>query len=103
MQDTGLQVTLFGENVFQKWLSGVQSPEALHWLPLKAASGLQIPYISYTILNFEVGGITTPGKGVIIVKDECLNAEQGILVKECDFKLLERIVQGISPWDGYIW
>lgn len=74
--DTGSQVTLFSETFFQKWLSGVQrrSPEDLHWLTLKAANGLQIPYTGYAILDFSVGGITIPGKGVIIVKDECLNA-----------------------------
>lgn len=45
----------------------------------KAANGLRIPYTGYAILDFSVGGVTVPGKGVIIVKDECLNAGRGIL------------------------
>ncbi|KAJ4942557.1 hypothetical protein JOQ06_012411 [Pogonophryne albipinna] len=77
--DTGSQVTLFSETFFQKWLSGEQkrNPQDLHWLTLKAANGLKIPYTGYAILDFSVGGVTVPGKGVIIVKDECLKAERG--------------------------
>lgn len=97
--DTGSQVTLFSESFFQKWLSGVQkqSPQDLHWLTLKAANGLQIPYTGYAILDFSVGGVTIPGKGVIIVKDECLNSERGILGMNVISHCWKELFQGVHP------
>lgn len=96
--DTGSQVMLFSETFFQKWLSGEQkqSPQDLHWLSLKAANGLQIPYTGYAILDFSVGGVTVPGKGVILVKDECLSAERGILGMNVISHY--RAVSGSPPW-----
>lgn len=97
--DTGSQVTLFSETFFQKWLSGEQkrSPQDLHWLSLKAANGLQIPYTGYAILDFSVGGVTVPGKGVIIVKDECLSAERGILGMNVISHCWKELFQGVHP------
>lgn len=97
--DTGSQVTLFSESFFQKWLSGEQkrSPQDLHWLTLKAANGLRIPYTGYAILDFTVGGVTVPGKGVIIVKDECLNAEEGILGMNVISHFWKELFQGVHP------
>lgn len=97
--DTGSLVTLFSETFFQKWLSGEQkrSPQDLHWLSLKAANGLQIPYTGYAILDFSVGGVTVPGKGVIIVKDECLSAERGILGMNVISHCWKELFQGVHP------
>ncbi|KAE8296865.1 hypothetical protein D5F01_LYC05635 [Larimichthys crocea] len=82
-----------------KWLSGEQkrSPQDLHWLTLKAANGLRIPYTGYAILDFTVGGVTVPGKGVIIVKDECLNAEEGILGMNVISHFWKELFQGVHP------
>ncbi|XP_062416225.1 uncharacterized protein LOC134107905 [Pungitius pungitius] len=97
--DTGSQVTLFSETFFQKWLSGEQkrSPQDLLWLSLKAANGLQIPYTGYAILDFSVGGVTVPSKGVIIVKDECLSAERGILGMNVISHCWKELFQGVHP------
>lgn len=97
--DTGSQVTLLNETYFQKWLSNVKtrSPEDLHWLTLKVANGLQIPYTGYAILDFSVGGKPIPSKGVIIVKDECLNAERGILGINVISHCWKELFQGIHP------
>lgn len=79
--DTGSQVTLFSESFIQKWLGHIKPRGAddLNWLTLKAANGLSIPYTGYAILDFSVAGVKVPGKGVVIVKDECLGVEKGIL------------------------
>ena len=39
------------------------------WLTLKAASGLQIPYLGYMELDVEVRGEVIPGRGILVVKD----------------------------------
>lgn len=97
--DTGSQVTLFSESFFQKWLSGEQkrNPQDLRWLTLKAVNGLCIPYTGYAVLDFSVGGVTVPGKGVIIVKDECLNAERGILGMNVISHFWKELFQGVHP------
>lgn len=97
--DTGSQVTLFSECFFQKWLGGEtkRSPQDLQWLTLKAANGLQIPYTGYAILDFSVGGVQVPGKGVIIVKDECLGAERGILGMNVISHCWRELFQGVHP------
>lgn len=79
--DTGSQVTLFSESFVQKWLGHVKpkGAEDLNWLTLKAANGLSIPYVGYAILDFAVAGVKVPGKGVVIVKDECLGGDKGVL------------------------
>lgn len=97
--DTGSQVTLFSESFFRKWLAKEQKrdPQDLGWLTLKAANGLQIPYTGYAILDFSVGGVTVPGKGVIIVTDECLNAERGILGMNVISHFWQELFQGVHP------
>lgn len=37
---------------------------------LRAANGLEIPYIGYAVLNLEVEGIKVTERGVVIVEDE---------------------------------
>lgn len=49
------------------------------WLNLKAANGLQIPYMGYALLDFEINGVKVMGKGVVVVDDSCLNPEYAIL------------------------
>jgi len=38
-------------------------------LALKAADGLDIPYVGYLELDIQVLGRTFPGRGVLVVKD----------------------------------
>ncbi|KAL2093598.1 hypothetical protein ACEWY4_010910 [Coilia grayii] len=54
-------------------------PSSISWLALKAANGLNIPYVGYAVMDFRVGGIEVKGKGVVIVRDDCINTEYGLL------------------------
>lgn len=78
--DTGSQVTLFSKAFFQKCLGDqpLKGTVDIAWLTLRAENRLEIPYIGYTVLDFEVGGVKIPAQ-VVIVKNECLGAEKGIL------------------------
>lgn len=79
--DTGSQVTLMSQSLFRRHLGNVmlESGDEPRWLTLKAANGLQIPYIGYALLDFKVGGVRLPNKGVVIVNDDCLGTERAIL------------------------
>ncbi|XP_042563837.1 uncharacterized protein LOC122132932 isoform X2 [Clupea harengus] len=79
--DTGSQVTLFSQGLFQKHLQGTEMKEVgdIPWLTLKAANGLALPYVGYTVLDFEVGGVLVLGRGVVIVEDKYLPPAYGVL------------------------
>lgn len=71
--DTGSQVTLMQQSLLKQHFAGHQvrvgtSPSVL---TLKAANGLEIPYIGYAMMDFEIEGLKIPDRGVVIVKDEC--------------------------------
>ena len=69
----------------------------LQWLTLKAANGLQIPYVGYVLLDFEVAGVSVRDKGAIIVKDSCLGPEKAILGMNVIFSCWESLFQGTHP------
>lgn len=74
--DTGSQVTLMQQSVFDQHypadtLSHATAPNKL---TLRAANGLSIPYQGYAVMDFEVGGASISGQGVVIVADHCLTA-----------------------------
>lgn len=114
--DTGSQVTLFSESLFKTRLQdlAVNTIDKPSWLTLKAANGLQIPYIGYAILDFKVGGVHIPNKGAIIVNDECLGSDRAVLgmnvITECWKELMEGVHPGVvafrasvAPEAGSLW
>ena len=100
--DTVSQVTMFSLSFFKKWLGHLpmQDTAELSWLTLKAANGLGIPYVGYALIDFSVGGVKVPGKGVVIVKDDCLGSDQGILgmnvITHCWKELFQGVTQSTS-------
>lgn len=48
--------------------------EVPHNLTLQAANGLEVPYLGYAIMDFEVGGIQIPARRVVIIEDACLSS-----------------------------
>lgn len=52
---------------FEPW--GQECLYLCHWLELKAANGLAIPYIGYLELEVEVCGKLMPHCGVLVVRD----------------------------------
>ncbi|XP_062374615.1 uncharacterized protein LOC134062574 isoform X2 [Sardina pilchardus] len=105
--DTGSQVTLFSQSLFQNYVQEpVHSAEEIPWLTLKAANGLNLPYIGYAILDFQIGGVIVPAKGVVIVKDDCLQSDYGILgmnvIKHCWEALLQDTHPGLTAFKSTI-
>lgn len=78
--DTGSQVTLFTQSLCNELFDAPQLQEAkVPWLTLQGTNGLTIPYMGYVVVDFQVRGITVPGKGVVIVQDHCLGAHRALL------------------------
>ena len=69
--DTGSMVTTIRESFFEKHFrsQGVGLLKKCHWLRLKAANGLKIPYLGYMELNVTVLGKTLSQMGVLVVED----------------------------------
>lgn len=68
--DTRSQVTLMAESVFNEHFTQAKLGRTPVLFKLRAANGLEIPYVGYAVLDLEVKGIQIPGRGVVIVKDE---------------------------------
>ncbi len=69
--DTGSMVTTISEGFFfqhfEPW--GKEKLHSCGWLQLRAANGLDIPYLGYLELDFVVLGKKIQSKGVLVVKD----------------------------------
>ena len=68
--DTGSQVTLMQQSLFDQHFSQNQMGAGPLVFKLRAANGLDIPYAGYAILDLMIEGIPVPGRGIVIVKDE---------------------------------
>lgn len=79
--DTGSMVTTITESLFreafQHW--GAPKLKSCGWLALKAANGLDIPYVGYLELDVQVLGRTIPGRGVLVVKDAPRTPQQQLI------------------------
>uniref|UniRef100_A0A1A8HG02 Gypsy retrotransposon integrase-like protein 1 n=1 Tax=Nothobranchius korthausae TaxID=1143690 RepID=A0A1A8HG02_9TELE len=69
--DTGSMVSTISESFFYQHFEpwGADKLRSCHWLRLKAANGLAIPYIGYLELEVELCGKVLTQCGVLVVKD----------------------------------
>lgn len=69
--DTGSMVTTISESFFRQHFEpwGQERLRSCHWLQLRAANGLEIPYIGYLELEVKLCGKVMPQCGVLVVKD----------------------------------
>ncbi|XP_076840784.1 uncharacterized protein LOC143485286 [Brachyhypopomus gauderio] len=72
--DTGSMVSTITEGFFRKhFQSSTMVLQQCNWLQLKAANGLEIPYVGYIELDLTVLGKTLCGMGILVVKESvCL-------------------------------
>ncbi len=70
--DTGSNVSTLTESFFKEHLHG--EDKDLHctskWLKITAANGLPLPYLGYVELDIQVMGLTIPGCGFLVVRDQ---------------------------------
>lgn len=66
--DTGSQVSSISEKFYRDCMVG-QLLETHHWLTLKAANGLDIPYLGLLVLPVEVGSLTLEDMGILVTKE----------------------------------
>lgn len=65
--DTGSTVSTISESFFKQHFN--DKLKSCHWLELRAASGLEIPYLGYLEPDIEALGCFIPRRGVLVVKD----------------------------------
>ncbi|XP_027861630.1 uncharacterized protein LOC114137209 [Xiphophorus couchianus] len=71
--DTGSMVSTVSESFFRQHMEswGSERLQSCHWLELRAANGLKIPYIGYLELDVYLCGKLIPHCGVLVVQDPC--------------------------------
>uniref|UniRef100_A0A3B1JJS8 Gypsy retrotransposon integrase-like protein 1 n=1 Tax=Astyanax mexicanus TaxID=7994 RepID=A0A3B1JJS8_ASTMX len=68
--DTGSMVTTITEGFFYQHFQSLSRPlQECRWLQLRAANGLEVPYIGYLELDIQVLGKPLVGMGVLVVRD----------------------------------
>ncbi|XP_049333689.1 uncharacterized protein LOC125801279 [Astyanax mexicanus] len=68
--DTGSMVTTVTEKLFDEHLQSLSGQlQECRWLQLRAANGLEVPYLGYLEVDIQVLGRTLPGMGVLVVRD----------------------------------
>lgn len=65
--DTESIVTTMSYSFFAKHFQG--NLNSCHWLRIKAANWLDIPYVGYLEVDIEVLGKVVPNRGILVVKD----------------------------------
>ena len=69
--DTGSQVTLVSESFYVEHLRprGHLLTTVRNWLTVRAADGLELPYIGYFEAGIVISGITVCNRSVLVVRD----------------------------------
>lgn len=106
--DTGSQVTLMRQSMLEETFPSYRLGDT-PLLTLRAANGLEIPYVGYALLDFEVAGIQLQGRGVVIVKDEFSTNPSIIgmnVISSCWNALFQGSSQSLSfqnPTEQQVW
>lgn len=69
--DTGSMVSTVTESFFRRHFEpwGLEKLHSSHWLELRAANGLTIPYMGYLELDVQLSGKLMLRCGVLVVRD----------------------------------
>ena len=69
LKDTGSQVSIISEALYNKLFSKAILQDMEVSLKITGANGLDIPYIGYIEVDVKVEGETVPGRGILVRKD----------------------------------
>ena len=100
--DTGSMVSTITESLFRQHFesSGAERLKACHWLELKAANGLAIPYIGYLELDVVIAGKLMPQCGILVVRDppgQMPSAARGVLGMNIIHKCYQELFGQYGP------
>lgn len=98
--DTGSMVSTVTESFFLSHFApwGHDRLRSCHWLQLRAANGLAIPYIGYLELEVQLCGKVMPRCGILLVKDPpgAVSSVPGILginvIRRCYRELSTQLI-----------
>lgn len=87
--DSGSIVSTISDKFF--FQNFAENPHAFQWLQMKAANGLDIPYIGYVELDVQVLGKVIPKRGILVVQSPqtpspttCVPGVLGMnIIREC--------------------
>ena len=76
--DTGSMVTLVSEAFYKEKRESVcgRVHGVGRMLTLRGANGLEIPYLGYLEVDMQLGGVTIPDCGVLVLKDTAATVQQ---------------------------
>lgn len=95
--DTGSQVTIFTESLCKKLFKNKPVEVGdVSWLTLRAANGLDIPYVGYILADFECRGSISTNTWLSYREGWVPGDQPSLTGHECDPCLLGRSVSGPS-------
>ena len=74
--DIGSMVTLVSEAFYKEKRESVCGRAVGRMLTLRGANGLEIPYLGYLEVDMQLGGVTIPDCGVLVLKDTAATVQQ---------------------------
>ncbi|XP_028309745.1 uncharacterized protein LOC114467552 isoform X1 [Gouania willdenowi] len=99
--DTGSMVSTMTEQFFLEKFApwGQERLQSCHWLQLRAANGLAIPYIGYLELEVELCGQVIPSCGILVVRDPPapVSSATGILGMNINRRCYRELFGGCGP------
>ncbi|KAK7500501.1 hypothetical protein BaRGS_00008408, partial [Batillaria attramentaria] len=96
--DTGSQVTTVTESFYCQYLKGSSNIQPTQFLTLRAANGLEVPYVGIVVVDLVVCGQTLEAVPVLVTKD-CGNPEKLRVPVLLGMNVLQRITGVLASSD----
>ncbi|KAK7483472.1 hypothetical protein BaRGS_00025271, partial [Batillaria attramentaria] len=96
--DTGSQVTTVTENFYCQYLKDSSSIQPAQFLTLRAANGLEVPYVGIVVVDLVAFGQTLEAVPVLVTKD-CGNPEKLRVPVLLGMNVLQQITGGLASSD----
>ncbi|KAK7488583.1 hypothetical protein BaRGS_00020200, partial [Batillaria attramentaria] len=96
--DTGSQVTTVTERFYCQYLKDSRSIQPAQFLTLRAANGLEVPYVGIVVVDLVVCGQTVKAVPMLVTKD-CGNPEKLRVPVLLGMNVLQRITGNLASSD----